>query len=287
MISAEVAGESAKLASAPDGTRVPLLRPGFRPNGPYAVSFVYVQAGTPFQKKGRAEMALPKMDVAIGVVEWELFVPDRYRVRKFDGDARFEPPAPTPTYRAFVDIARGGERGGGGTGSGLGAGVAGGAGGGIYVPASGRLVGRVTDSSGAVIPGARVTAVRDGAVIAESFTNEMGYYLLPISGRVTVVAEVQGFKISQRRVDADRSRQLDFRLEAGELTETVSVTADSSSRIDELAQAPSQNVFNLQRRIQGVLPVRVDVPRAGSAYRFVRPLVIDEETRVSFDYRSR
>ena len=53
------------------------------------------------------------------------------------------------------------------------------------------------------------------------------------------------------------------------------------------AQAPSQNVFNLQRRVAGVLPVRIDVPRAGAAYRFVRPLVLDEPTRVSFDYRTK
>jgi len=36
-----------------------------------------------------------------------------------------------------------------------------------------------------------------------------------------------------------------------------------------------------------VLPVRIDVPRAGSSYRFVKPLVIDEETLVSFRYRRR
>jgi hypothetical protein len=39
--------------------------------------------------------------------------------------------------------------------------------------------------------------------------------------------------------------------------------------------------------VAGVLPVRIDVPRAGAAYRFVRPLVLDEPTRVSFDYRTK
>jgi hypothetical protein len=46
--------------------------------------------------------------------------------------------------------------------------------------------------------------------------------------------------------------------------------------------APSVKVPNLQRRASGVLPVRMDVPRAGTSHRFVKPLVIDEETRVSF-----
>ena len=29
------------------------------------------------------------------------------------------------------------------------------------------------------------------------------------------------------------------------------------------------------------------VPRAGSAYRFVRPLVVDEETKLTFNYRNK
>jgi hypothetical protein len=33
--------------------------------------------------------------------------------------------------------------------------------------------------------------------------------------------------------------------------------------------------------------VRVDVPRAGASYRFVRPLVVDEETTVQFRYKAR
>ena len=55
----------------------------------------------------------------------------------------------------------------------------------------------------------------------------------------------------------------------------------------ESAQAPSMNVQNLQRKAAGVLPVRIDVPRAGTSHRFVKPLVIDENTLVSFRYRRR
>jgi hypothetical protein len=50
---------------------------------------------------------------------------------------------------------------------------------------------------------------------------------------------------------------------------------------------PSVNVQSLQRRAAGVLPVRIDVPRAGTSHRFVRPLVIDEETALRFRYRRR
>ena len=56
---------------------------------------------------------------------------------------------------------------------------------------------------------------------------------------------------------------------------------------EKMLNTPSQNVFNLQRRVAGVLPVRVDVPRVGKSYRFVRPLVIDEDTLISFQYKIR
>ncbi len=69
-----------------DGTRVPLLRPGFRPTGSYQVSFVYLHAGTPFAKKGDIQMTLPKMDMPVGIVEWEVFAPERYSMRTIGGN---------------------------------------------------------------------------------------------------------------------------------------------------------------------------------------------------------
>jgi len=69
IVSVDVAGEAAKPVLGIDGTRVPLLRPGFRPSGSYAVTFVYLHAGTPFTKKGDMQMTLPKMDIPVGVVE--------------------------------------------------------------------------------------------------------------------------------------------------------------------------------------------------------------------------
>jgi hypothetical protein len=66
---------------------VPLLRPGLRPTGPYQVSFVYLHAGTPFAKKGELDMALPKMDIPVGLVNWEVFVPERYKTSVTGGNA--------------------------------------------------------------------------------------------------------------------------------------------------------------------------------------------------------
>ena len=88
-------------------------------------------------------------------------------------------------------------------------------------------------------------------------------------------------------------------MEVASVNETVNITADgtdiNSRRIEDnlkknqMAQlnTASQNVFNLQRRVAGILPVAVEVPRSGKSYRFVRPLVMEEETRITFNYKSR
>jgi hypothetical protein len=39
--------------------------------------------------------------------------------------------------------------------------------------------------------------------------------------------------------------------------------------------------------VAGVLPVHIDVPHAGNSYRFIRPLVLDEETKVTFTYKTK
>jgi hypothetical protein len=53
------------------------------------------------------------------------------------------------------------------------------------------------------------------------------------------------------------------------------------------SQAPSQNVINRPRRTAGALPVRIDVPRTGRWHEFVKPLVVDQETAVTFRYARR
>ena len=165
MVSVEVAGQPAKPVEGKDGTRVPLLRPGFRPDGPYNVSFVYLHAGAPFAKKGNMQMTLPKMDMPVSVVEWELFIPDRYRADRFDGNA------------IAASLMRDHQRRHG---------VGGGralesarnrrrirrrrSGGRDFAPVSGQIVGRVVDSAGGVLPGVTITAVVPGALRRRSPT---------------------------------------------------------------------------------------------------------------------
>jgi hypothetical protein len=66
-----------------------------------------------------------------------------------------------------------------------------------------------------------------------------------------------------------------------------SVVSVDGKKKQEPTQQASANVYNLQKKVAGVLPVRVDVPRAGASYRFARALVLDEETKLTFSYRSK
>ena len=301
MLSVEVAGEAAKPAEAADGTRVPLLRPGFRPNGPYTVSFVYLHAGTPFAKKGEMQMALPRMDVPITLVEWELFVPDSYRADRFAGSAI--PVELLEQARQHFKIAEAS------AGQIVGGAVAAYAGDAIQ-PGSGAIVGRIVDPTGAALPGA--TVVVEGSGQRQSVvTDQRGGYVvfgLP-TGQVVVTGQLAGFKSVRRSLYFDQSpRQVDFTLEVGAPTETLTVTAEApvidtrsstaqetirieqrgAARADRTTQAePSLNVQSLQRRAAGVLPVRIDIPRAGTSHLFAKPLVVDETVGVGFRYRQR
>ena len=100
---------------------------------------------------------------------------------------------------------------------------------------------------------------------------------------------------------ANHAIRLGATLNPGALSESVTVVADNSTierdshRMEEAARKiniedqtkPSQNVTNLQRQVAGVLPVQMDVPRAGKSHRFVRLLVLREETRITFQYKSK
>jgi hypothetical protein len=295
LLSAEVAGEGVKPVTGADGTRVPLLRAGFRPNGPYAVSFVYLAPGAPFAKKGEAAFTLPRLDVPVSVLDWELFLPDRYKVKTTGGDVLTGASGPI-----WEGVGMGEEAG---IAGGVAGGVVGGASGHDYGRAlasrSGELVGVVVDSSGSALPGATVTIYGNGhRQTVTSDANGVFAFSGLARGRHQIRAELSGFRASNNTVTYDGTpRTARLTLEVGALTEEIVVTAEAPSvqarrqnepRVDEPApQQASANVSNLQRRVAGVLPVRLDVPRAGTSYRFFRPLVIDEETTVRFAYKRR
>jgi hypothetical protein len=270
------------------------------------VSFVYLHAGTPFANKGDIEMTLPRMDVPVGIVEWELFAPERYSMKSIGGNA--------------IDVN--GLRKEGLVEGGIIGGAAGTFAAGTPADSFDRLGyvrGVARDASGAVMPGVTIEVASPALTerVRTTVTDASGRFVianLP-SGRMSVTAKLTGFATVVREFDFDRRpRELNIEMPVGGLTETVTVTAeaplidlqstarqmvlrndspeslprDAISKI-EVPQtvAPSQNIIDLQRKAAGVLPVRIDVPRAGTSHQFVKPLVVDQETTVRLRYKRR
>ena len=97
----------------------------------------------------------------------------------------------------------------------------------------GTLAGRVLDPSGAPIPQARVRVLnQDTGLETNVVSNDAGLYVAPylIPGRYTVRVEQPGFKKLERKnleVRINDRLEVDLTLAVGEVTETVSVTAET------------------------------------------------------------
>ena len=306
ILTADVGGERVKPVQGPDGNRVPLLRPGFHPTDSYTVSFVFMHSGAPFAKKGGADLSLPSMDIPISLLSWEVFLPEQYRVKDFGGDVIAANRVPQP-FRE--EDAMNAQRTRDAELSNQ-----------LKLEAPpGQMAGYVTDPSGAVVSNTRLTITSDNGAARTVTTDAQGRWSiagLP-SGHFKAKAEMAGFQSSifNLNYDASQPSMYRFPLRLATSAETVEVTAQAAQMqagivetrggpvIDgaSLAQleilapnsgaAPqnlaSANVLNLQRKVAGVLPVAIDVPRTGTSFSFVRPLVLDEETKVTFSYKSR
>jgi hypothetical protein len=296
IVSADVAGQKVKPVEGADGQRVPLLRPGFRPVDSYEVSFVVMHSGTPFAKKGGSELSLPKMDIPITVLHWEVFLPEQYKVKDFGGDALAANLLPASLQgspdSATVEYYDGGAAGGAAD---------------RIAPLQllpGQLGGYIVDPSGAVVTNAQVSVTQlDSGNVRSATTDYSGRWFvgnMP-SGRVRVTAATPGFRTTVREVlyNANYPTSVSFALLVGSVSESIEVRGkdqeNESRQIERdlkknqaaASNSASINVLNLQRRVAGVLPVQVDVPRAGSSYSFIRPLVLDEETKITFTYKTK
>jgi len=290
-----------------------------------------MDSGAPFAKKGGSELALPSIDVPISLLEWELFLPEQYKVKDFGGDAIAAYLLPAPVVEGG-DIVATGLFGPQTPVSGpdkqgidnlvqIAPGIA---------PAQllpGQIGGVVVDPQGAVIAGAQVTVTSiDRGYRRSAVTNSSGHWVVSNfpTGKIKIQVSSKYFKSAVQTniaYDASQPSRHDFRLSVGEASTTVEVTSDTpliettqaqvtntfsgtnqstyagvsengrkdrdEKKAEQRAQnSPSANVFDLQKRVAGVLPVRVDVPRAGNSYRFARALVLDEETKVTFSYKT-
>ena len=138
---------------------------------------------------------------------------------------------------------------------------------------SGTILGTVTDVTGAVHPGAKVTVVNEGTGLTRTMTSDpSGEYIFPSlpTGRYTVMAEVTGFKtlaLSNIELGVDQRAKVDLKLETGAISETMTVVGESpllqtsSSELgttvtnEQIEALPlnGRNFVNLTRTVPGVL----------------------------------
>src|SRR5688572_24461384 len=100
--------------------------------------------------------------------------------------------------------------------------------------ATGQINGAVTDSSGAFLPGVTIEATNAATgAVRIAVTGTDGLYTIPLlpPGNYTVKATLQGFRVSQRdgvRVTVTETARVAFQLEVGQVSETITVTAEAT-----------------------------------------------------------
>lgn len=99
--------------------------------------------------------------------------------------------------------------------------------------ARGGLLGNIADASGGAVPGVTVTITEVRTGLAQvAVTNESGNYTFPNvrDGLYRVEAELSGFKKAVRenvQVDVNTTIRVDFRLEVGDLSESITVSSEA------------------------------------------------------------
>ncbi|MFB3905206.1 MAG: carboxypeptidase regulatory-like domain-containing protein [Acidobacteriota bacterium] len=99
----------------------------------------------------------------------------------------------------------------------------------------GSLLGSVKDASGALIPGATVTAINvETNVSTSTVTSDIGRYRIPflLPGNYSVIVELPGFRRLERtgiRISAGTDLDLDCVLEVGEVSNSVTVSGSTAA----------------------------------------------------------
>ncbi len=117
--------------------------------------------------------------------------------------------------------------------------------------ATGRIVGTVSDPTGALIPGAAITATNiDTKVEYQTLTNEQGLYqvpLLPI-GTYTVTAEMPGFQkaaTKPEKLEINQSLRVDIKMAVGNRTEEI-VVEEGITRVETITPTLGMSITSNQ-----------------------------------------
>ncbi len=121
------------------------------------------------------------------------------------------------------------------------------------------ITGTVTDSNGAVIPGAKVTITNQGtSVVTRTATGGVGTYSIVglNPGAYSIAVEAPGFKKSVQtgvQVEVSTPATINFKLSPGDTSETVNVTADAIA----LNTTQPQIGSTIEPEVVASLPVEV------------------------------
>ncbi|HEY1215606.1 MAG TPA: carboxypeptidase regulatory-like domain-containing protein, partial [Bryobacteraceae bacterium] len=125
---------------------------------------------------------------------------------------------------------------------------------------TGSILGTITDSSGAAVPGAQVTVTEINKGTTQQYTtDESGNYVAPflVPGHYSVTVEKSGFKRAaspDNLVEVDQRARLDFTLQIGAASETIEVTSaaplvrSESSELGEVISSQSIEQLPLNGR---------------------------------------
>ncbi len=100
---------------------------------------------------------------------------------------------------------------------------------------NGRIVGNVSDASGAMVPGAAVTVRHlETNVTRSAVTSDAGSYVIPNLqiGSYEVTVELAGFKRHVRgpvRLDVDQTARIDVQLETGDIADKITVEGGAAA----------------------------------------------------------
>src|SRR5260370_31737843 len=98
----------------------------------------------------------------------------------------------------------------------------------------GEITGQVTDGTGGVVPGAKITATNvDTNAVRNAVSNDAGIYSLPSlqPGAYNLRVEKSGFKSVTRpgvQLEVQQNARLDFELPVGQLNESIEVSAQAT-----------------------------------------------------------
>ena len=118
------------------------------------------------------------------------------------------------------------------------------------------LTGKISDATGAVIPGVQVTITNVNTGVSREVTsNEEGYYTIPQlqPGEYRTSIRKDGFKPLQQSglsLQVEQVLRLDYTLEAGALTETINVAAVLAATVESETSSLGKVVD--QQRIQSL-----------------------------------